>query len=368
MYSWLAFFVTGMVLFGYLAFFENRIRDWLLVTLCTFCAAYTHYYGLLAAIAAWGFLLVVLLIKNRKGLVYYRLCAMALFALYLPWFFFLMRQTSRVSQNFWIQPVTFIKVSQVVMYPFRYKFEEIPNAFSFPGFLLASISIAVGLVAALRTKERQGWVAAAGIIVYILTLFLAILISFLLQPILAARYMLACLGLFILAVSYGLFKIKRLAVVLSALALYVSISAPVLVDVYTKDFNGPAREAYEDLKDRVTPGDIFLHSNEHNMGTFSYYFPEQYHYLYIPPNYVPFSNYEVFSQKGDSGSDYLKFNKKPVTIWVTSLTDEPYSVPVKEIYKDENRIKIGGLRWYSKPGSWYRFGVQQVEYVADKFF
>ena len=179
------------------------------------------------------------------------------------------------------------------------------------------------------------------------------------------RYLVSCLGLVILSAAYGIYTLKKKVLFTGALALYTVISLPILYNVYTKYYNGPARTAYEDLKDKVKPGDIFIHGSEHNLGTFSIYFPDNYHYLYIPEDFIPFSGYEIFKDKGSYGHDYLQFNKQDTTLWLTFRQWEYYNMPSAPILNDSNRQINGPLIKYSLPDSWYSISVIRADYVPD---
>lgn len=362
MYTWTAFFVTAMVLFGYLAFSENSLKNWIVLTICSLCAAYSHYFGLLAAFMGWFLFLIVLLIKKRQALQKYGICAAVLFAAYGPWFFFLFRQTSRVVKHFWIKPVNLQTIYHVLLYPFNYKFENSINHFALAGLILAGGLTGFGIYFALKKKERAVYVPGAALLIFTLTLFAAFLLSLFVKPILISRYMLSCLGLYILVISYGLSKITIKPLFITGLGLYALIAAPVLFNVYTKEFNGPARAAYRELKDQVNSRDIFIHSNEHALGTFSYYFPDNYHYLYIPEEYIPFSNYLVFGPPGSFGSQYEQFLPKRAHIWNISLQGEPYSLPSTPIINHTNRQQNGGTRNFYKKHSLYNFSAKKYEF------
>ncbi|HEX3043579.1 MAG TPA: glycosyltransferase family 39 protein, partial [Bacillota bacterium] len=50
MYTWAIFFVTGSLLYAYLAMAERKNRDWILFGVFMLAALYTHYYGLMAMV------------------------------------------------------------------------------------------------------------------------------------------------------------------------------------------------------------------------------------------------------------------------------------------------------------------------------
>ncbi|MEI8355580.1 MAG: hypothetical protein WCG31_05765 [Deltaproteobacteria bacterium] len=73
--------------------------------------------------------------------------------------------------------------------------------------------------------------------------------------------------------------------------------------VYTEGVNGPMDLIRRDIEVRVKPADIFVHGSEHTFGLYRYYFPANRHYLYIPADFTPMGNYQVFLTKGEFVSD-----------------------------------------------------------------
>ena len=57
-------------------------------------------------------------------------------------------------------------------------------------------------------------------------------------------------------------------------------------------------EAVEYLEPKIQPGDVFLHTDEHTLGTFCYYFPDHMNYYYQREGYGGFSNYDAFKPNG----------------------------------------------------------------------
>jgi uncharacterized protein (DUF2141 family) len=367
MYSWTAFFVTAMVVWGYLAFSGNRKRDWLVLALFSLAAAFTHYFGLIAAGLYWLVLLVLVIgKKDRKSTIFWLVAGVSLLVLYTPWFWFLSKQASRVIKNYWIPPVDLFTVIRVVSYPFTQKFKWIPNPWALLLFLIVLGCGIAGVIVAARKKDKRAILPLSGLIVYILTLLASLVLSKVFRPILMERYMISCMGVLLLGLAVFAGQWKKWWITLIPLFLYAASGVSALKEIYDTEINGPMDIVQAELKDLVKPGDIFIHGSEHNMGTFAYYFPENRHYLYIPEKFVPFSNYEVFSHRGSYGSDFMQFNDEPVTLWVTNRAGEPYSLPFSLIGKASHRRPAGPVRRYSKEPGWYSVSVQRIEFDPDK--
>jgi len=79
--------------------------------------------------------------------------------------------------------------------------------------------------------------------------------------------------------------------------LAVSISQNQLI--IEKRFNGPMKEVCSYINSQnITPEDVFIHTDEHTFGTFCYYYPNNKHYLYLPPDFDGYSGYDAFSPAG----------------------------------------------------------------------
>jgi len=367
MYSLAAFLVTGMILFGYAAAKDGRKRDWALVSLFTLAAAYTHYYALIAAGAYWLVLLIrIIASRDRKALLSWLISAGIVVVLYAPWLFFLVAQASRVKKNYWIPPTNLEMVLKVLGYPFDRKFLGIPDPYKIGLFIAAIAAGVAGIVSLIRKNDDRWFIPASALAVYALTLLASLLLSVVFRPILMERYMIACMGALLLGIAAFAGSRKRKWAMPAILGLYLAANLATMIDVYRLEVNGAMDLVREDLKDEVRPEDVFIHGSEHNMGTFSYYFPENRHYLYIPEGFVPFSNYDVFSDRGSYGSDLGVFNERPVTIWATTRDGEYYPTPFSDIAEAPHRRQKGDLRWYTKAPGWYAVSVREYAYDPDK--
>jgi len=128
------------------------------------------------------------------------------------------------------------------------------------------------------------------VLIYTLTLVSAIVLSNVIRPLLVERYIFPVVGLFVLAFAL----------------LAVSISQNQLI--IEKRFNGPMKEVCSYINSQnITPEDVFIHTDEHTFGTFCYYYPNNKHYLYLPPDFDGYSGYDAFSPAGSYGSDIKEF-------------------------------------------------------------
>lgn len=356
MYTWAAFFVTGSALYGYLGYLDGRKKDWVLFSLCSLAAAYTHYYALLAVMIICGLLLLGFLIA-RKRLLPFILAAGSIAAGYLPWLTKLIPQMGRVSDRYWISPVTGQTLWQVLIYPYSSKF-SVPFSVLLTeiAFFTALYFVARGLSQQIRNKEsglRMPFIAFG---TYFLTIFAGALASWIIRPVLVERYMVPVLGLFILAVAYGIANLKEGLRVLAACAFLLALAVPQIHYILAVPSNGPMKEAQASLEQQIQPGDVFLHTDEHTFGTFCYYFPDYRHYYYQRKGYEGYSNYDAFKPIGVAIDTIDALEQSP-RVWLVQRIGGNDGITVSEWLSSGVFVAETPTAFYQNPASWYRFSV-----------
>lgn len=365
MYTWAAFFVTASALYGYLAIQQGKKSDWIKFGLTTLASAFIHYYALLAVtilnVLIFVWLVAKLIInKDKRSLLSYLITAVTVVVCYLPWIFVLFNQSKRVSENFWIPPVTKDVIWQTLLYPFRSKFWEYDAAKLC--FISAVVLILWGLVFSILKRKQQGLMSMLAVLVYSLTLISAIVLSNAIRPLLVERYIFPVVGLFILSFTYGISLLKNKGVsIFLCLALLV-ISIPQTSLVVTERFNGPMKEVCDYINMSATSEDVFIHTDEHTFGTFSYYYPNNKHYLYLPPAFKGYSGYDAFSPNGTYGSDIKGFIQDKENIWLVNREGAPNTSLSYSWFSDGTlRGKDKIQRFNVFPYSFYAISVRKVE-------
>lgn len=367
MYSLLAFLVTAMVVAGHYALSKNSRKHWVIFSLFTLAAAWTHYFGLIAAAIFWCLVLIKRIFDAKPGnriaaLKPALITAIITVAGYTPWLVFLYRQTVRVSENFWIPPVTFTSAINILTYPFLQKFPYGINSRAVLLYVAVVLAAGIGIFRAYRSKKEYRFLPLSALIVYILTFATGIILSIVIRPIFAERYLVSCMGLFLLAGAalMSTFKSRRFIILL--VVLYAIGVTPMLQKVYKEEINGPMKEVHNALADRIGPNDIFVHGSEHTLGTFSYYFPGHIQYLYQPKDFLAFGNHAVFGPDFEVGSDVTKYAEVPVTIWAIGRPGEYYNTPWATLTTAPNRRMAGGIQMFHKDPGWFRVQVREVLY------
>jgi hypothetical protein len=109
-------------------------------------------------------------------------------------------------------------------------------------------------------------------------------------------------------------QIKKKTFAVLAMGIILVFSLHKIQDVYRFNHNGNLARINKDIQMEILNDDVFIHENEICLGIFSYYYPENNHYLWTPDGYIPYSNLKVFKHvelKNLSEADFI--NKR---IWL----------------------------------------------------
>ncbi|MBN2811611.1 MAG: DUF2141 domain-containing protein [Spirochaetales bacterium] len=376
MYALASFFVTGMVLSGYAAAEDNRLRDWIALGAFACAAAWTHYFSLMAAGLYWCVLFIRILAaparpgekKLGRGTPLFRclVAGGAVIVLFLPWAFALANQASRVAKNFWIQPLNLQSAFAILSFPFGQRFGGPHGATSFFLFLGVQALSAAGIVRGLIRKDRGVFLPLSALLVYWLTFAAGVFLSWAIRPIFVERYLVTCMGSLIIALAYFAHSFGSKRILAAMCAAYLFFTFPILKSTYTMRVNGAGDIVAKEYSGRVKPGDIFVHGSEHTFGIFRYYFPDNFHYLYVPADFIPMGNHQVFQPNVEIGSELAKYANEPVTIWAVGRAGEYYPTPWAELTQAPFREAAGPMLNIRKEPGWLTIQLQEVRYNPAK--
>lgn len=364
MYTLAAFFVTGAAVYGYLCQKNGKIFDFVMLGLFSVGAAYTHYFSLLAVTVANVLLFLYLIIKFEKSkFIRYVVMAVVAVACYIPWITALTGQISKVARDFWIPPVTREVVWQALIYPFKAKFA---NGFEFilPSFCLAVLFTIWGVKQAYKGRKNERLLLVYAILIYFATLAIAVKVSMDLRPIFVDRYIFPVVGLFLLTTAYGISRIKYRDISIFLVVLLLFFSLDPIRQINEHRYSGPMYEVRNYLDDLITSEDVFIHSDEHTFGTFSYYFPDNSHYLYLRPGFKGYSSYSAFSDNGEVGSDIESFVTGKKRLWVVERQNSDTSV-YRWLLRNGNVKCTIGPEFINVDYSWYGVILRKVEWSKE---
>ncbi|HEX3046585.1 MAG TPA: glycosyltransferase family 39 protein [Bacillota bacterium] len=359
MYTWAVFFVTGSLLYAYLAMAEGKKRDWILFGGFMLAAIYTHYYALMAMVILCGLITLWFCfnLKKRFNFMFLIVTGVAILC-FLPWIFGFSYQVGGISHgNYWIPPVTFESIWQVLIYPFGYKLSII-DPLAPISFLLITGLILWGIVQ-VRLKKRKAPLVYWAVSVYILTLLAAVIFSFLFWPILFARHMLPVTALFLLGAAYGLAQIPNPKISLGIALVFVALLIPHLITINQSRFNGPTQEIVSYFKENAKPGDVFIHTAPNTWGFFCYYFPDYQQFFYTVHSDPGFAYCRTFEPNGSAGLDLRGFlqSNHPQNIWVIDEAMETEN-PVVMYLRNQ---PVLDTRLFKIPESWFTVRIFNIK-------
>lgn len=186
MYTWAAFFVTATAIFLF-SYYQKQCKSSMVMgILMTLCAMYTHYYALIAVFLMWLFLLVFSFFR-KKNVSWILLGGVLVTVGYLPWLHNLLSQSKRVADDYWMTGFDWnewLKVPAALMETS----ETVPNGVGMILYTLMVITLILALI-------RKRWDALLCVAVFFGTMLGGAVLSVLVTPIWATRYMYVAWGL-----------------------------------------------------------------------------------------------------------------------------------------------------------------------------
>ncbi len=361
-----AFVMIAMILLFY-AINQNSFKTWIAGSIAAYAAALTHYYGLIAVTILYALLLGYFIICNCDLVKRLVITCILLVVFYSPVFYMLVYQTSRISKGFWIDPISLSRALSLFTYYFGYKFEMPFTVFTTIASILAVVFLCLTIVSFYKNRKQTDYFAVISIILFFLTILAGLVLSAAFRPILISRYITAVFGPFLFAMAYGINSLKKPELIASSVILYIIATSPVLYGIYSNNFNGPMNIVYDSIKGEVNKDDIFIHGSEHTFGTFYVYFPDNKHFLYIPEDHNPYSNYEVFELNGDYGVDFNKYLDMAKTrVWLTNRPGDPTNLSAVEILKHPHMKSECDVSRFNTKMGWYEVELSSFRYTHKK--
>lgn len=200
MYSSAALAVFLNALFAYRAFSWNKLWDWIGFAAAGLCAAYQHYFALVAAGIIYGVLLVCILVKKRNLLKPWLIASAVTVVVYLPWLKCFIEQLAfKVSNEYWIAPIT-----QETLYSDMLTLLHANGSKTFPVFF--ALLYGFLLIGIIWRRDAAPLLAMA---VCLATEVLGVGVSLLIRPVYIIRYLVPCAPLMIFFLAWGLARVKK---------------------------------------------------------------------------------------------------------------------------------------------------------------
>lgn len=301
MYTWAAFFGAAMALYAFLYLYYQKRRDLVLFAIFLAGAMYIHVMTLVGAFFFnLIFLGLILYRGNRTVLKEYIVAVSVPVLLFAPRILVLIEQSRSVQENFWIQPVSFGRILASLYAPFSIKFWD-PMLPGFLFYLVVGIAL-IYIVSSVKDKDRDALIPAVLLAAYACTFIFIVVYSILLKPILEPRYLVVfapwlVFGFTVLPekthIRFGMFLVS----------FFFLCSITINVHTWMHRYNGPMFKIKDELSQRLTEDDVFLHIDELTLGTFTYYFPDHKHFFLHDDRSEVYWHLPVFREYGKEGDD-----------------------------------------------------------------
>ena len=188
MYSFGLLFVTLTFLWLWDVLSRWDVRAWSGFVIFSLCAAYTHYFALLAVSGLWLALLIYVCVNSRSHLKAWGIAAAITIVGYLPWVPAIVARYVKVSnKGFWIEPLTLESFCNLVGFVIN------DNICQIVSLILMSLMLTNHKKSTLQA-EGASFYALAGMLLPFYVLLVGVIVSLCFQPCLITRYLVPVVG------------------------------------------------------------------------------------------------------------------------------------------------------------------------------
>ena len=276
MYSLGFFFATAAGVYAYEVTAEGSRKNWILFTLFSVGAGYTHHFAFVTVAFAYFFLLLYFIFADRKHLKNWFWCLLATFIAYLPCFIVTLSQISRVSGYFSMPDIDLRMFIQYAAYP--YTVGITPASLMCVLLMTTSLAFLIrGFVKKEGDRSKQIYSICCFLIYYGVLLFGTVISKIMTANIFVDRYLFFSAGLLWLSAAVILAGRKKIAI--GALIASVVIGACVYFVEYRTEYAASADEEIAFLRSSINEGDVYYsiggHEEMQNCIPFYTYLDEQ---------------------------------------------------------------------------------------------
>lgn len=287
MYTWAAFFATGIVIYTCAVLKTGRRTDWFFLALFTVLGIYTHYYVILTALAAFGILFFEQLFSAFKSQRRSFFITTGIIALaYLPGLYILNAQFQQAQNNFWI---TIRHTYQSLRVFYTYFFQTPPlDLFITVLMILCWLVILIKTVCLFKThKIKENRFFLYTFIMLLTPLLIGLAGSYLLRPLLIWKYLIPSMGAFALLLAFSFDALKRPYWLLLLLILTIESGFSFYLS-YHKKHNQALFNTIEFIKKNVSPSQTIIATTSQNYFILELYLPDYSKLLIVRPDQTPF--------------------------------------------------------------------------------
>lgn len=204
MYGWALFFITASFIYFIDFIQEPSIRKLAALTLFGICSAYTHYFAAVGIICIYLIFFVYIVLKKKELIKHFIASSIVAVLAYIPWLPILLEQFGRVSEEFWIEPITKRTLLTYLYYlfspPTRFYTGEVTLEPDILGTLMI-IAFIVLIIYTLKYKKDDDRFWILSLIAFASVPFIGVVVSRLMSPVFFMRYFIPIMGLLWLSFS-----------------------------------------------------------------------------------------------------------------------------------------------------------------------
>lgn len=272
-YSFAMTFTLSATIYALSIVKHNKFSDYLLYTIFSILAIYSHNYSIMAIFILDNMLLFYTIFKRRDLLKKVFICNIIVFLSFLPWISVVINQAKNLASNFWISKPNLYTIKSTINYLFTYN------------NIINICLLIIILLIFLFSKKNQLKKALFIILPFILTITFFVTYSLFKSPLFIPKYTVPVCALLYLFLAIVLSNSKHNILIILFLCLLIpsflsnfKFERTITDDSETKEMISWIHKITEN-KDYG-----FVESTEFGLGISEYYFEGKTHYI---DSYVP---------------------------------------------------------------------------------
>lgn len=334
-YSWaMLFTLLSFIFFMDIITTANK-TSFILFTLFSVLASYTHYYGLITAVVLYIILLFHILTHNKDKIKYLAISMIAGIVLYAPWIPTLVKLLQSMN------PLGDLTTDSIIQYFAHFAYSG-DTLFS----MITLIILAIVLLIYLKEKDEERTLVLYGIAAYFATVLVIILISIIIKPIMVTKGLVVASAILWLAISIMIGKMQNKRMLLISLSFIVLLLISGIGSMVVA--NG---DAYQNGLAHTEALDQIIEDNNStiiitNPGLAMYLldFADQSDIYCINQDYIYGENmnriHEIFNFKNIDKDEIANFstNNSNKNIYLVSWGNPDVNVEIEPVFKGDMTI------------------------------
>ena len=334
-YSWaMLFTLLSFIFFMDIITTANK-TSFILFTLFSVLASYTHYYGLITAIVLYLILLIHILTHDKDKIKYLAISMVAGIVLYAPWIPTLVKLLQSMN------PLGDLTTDSIIQSFAHFAYSG-DTLFS----MITLIILAIVLLIYLKEKDENRTLVLYGIAAYFATVLVIILISIIFKPIMVTKGLVVASAILWLAISIMVGKMQNKRMLLISLSFVVLLLISGIGSMVVANGN-----AYQNGLAHTEALDQIIEDNNStiiitNPGLAMYLldFADQSDIYCINQDYIYGENmnriHEIFNFKNIDKDEIANFstNNSNKNIYLVSWGNPDVNVEIEPVFKGDMTI------------------------------